>query len=239
MKDEYVLITGIYGGIGNSICNIFKKNGYRIIGIDLHKYNNNDNVDIYFQCDLSVVDNQKKVLEQIKLFKITCIVHCAAIQICKPIWEYDENDFDITYNCNIRFLLTLVKNNIDQLKTNKTCIINIASVHSVCSSKYISLYSSSKACLVGLTKNMAIDLSEFGIRVVSISPGAVNTNMLSDGLKRDSNKTLYDLEQKHLLKKIGEPENISNFCYSIYKNNFINGVNLLIDGGISTLLYSE
>ena len=60
----------------------------------------------------------------------------------------------------------------------KTNIINIASIHANITSKNIASYASSKAAVVGLTRNMAIDLAKFEIRVNSISPGAVDTPML-------------------------------------------------------------
>ena len=92
---------------------------------------------------------------------------------------------------------------------------------------------------------MAIELSKFNIRVNSISPGAVDTKMLRSGLLRghvgdgDENKLINALECKHLLGKIGTPDNIANLVYYVINNNFLTGSNLIIDGGATIKLSTE
>ena len=126
--------------------------------------------------------------------------------------------------------------NPDRVEEFKTNIINIASIHATNTSENISAYASSKSAIVGLTRNMAIDLAKFGIRVNSISPGAVNTHMLRSHLSKEKLKTL---ENSHLLKKIGEPIQIAKTCLFINKNKFFNGNNIVIDGGVTCQLSSE
>ena len=92
---------------------------------------------------------------------------------------------------------------------------------------------------------MAIELSKFGIRVNSISPGAIDTKMLRSGLERghlgdgDSNNLVNNLGKKHLLGKIGSPDNVANFVYYILQNNFLTGSNIIMDGGASIFLSTE
>ena len=73
---------------------------------------------------------------------------------------------------------------MELLKKSKGNIVNIGSVHSVVTSDEIAGYASSKAAITGLTRNLAIELSQFGIRVNNICPGAVDTKMLRAGLLR-------------------------------------------------------
>lgn len=222
--------------ISNNVFQFIPKLIAYIIGID-KDYCINDDIDIFLH--KNIIDFINKNYK-----KIDCIVNNAAIQICKNIWEFEENEWDDTFNCNLKVSFLLVKNLISLLKNSNNCnIINICSIHSIATSKKISAYSSSKSALVGLTRNLAIELAEFNIRVNAISPGAINTKMLMDGLNRghcgNDNDNLTNLSNKHLLKNIGTPKDVAELCYYITKNNFINGANLIMDGGASILLSTE
>ena len=244
-RDNVLFITGCNGDIAESICLKFKRKNWTIIGLDVQD-SGNQNIDRYFQCNLLNLERFQEILSIIRhdYGKINCFIHNAAIQICKPVWEMEELDWKNTIDINTKPLFNISKYGLDLLKNNKGNIISIASVHSVCTSDKISLYSMSKSSLIGLTKNLAIELGKYGIRVNCVSPGAVNTKMLKEGLLRDN--TGKDIQQlidnigdKHLLYKIGEPHNISSLCYEICINDFIDGANYLIDGGVSIKLSSE
>lgn len=234
-----VLITGANGDIGSNICKLYKKKNWNVIGTDLHDDEKNEFIDTYIgNIDLSNIENVKLFIKKLSSIKqIDCLIHCAAYQCCKEIFNYSVEEWDKTYNVNVRslFLLTKYLIDIDKL-VNGSNIIVISSVHSIVTSKNIGAYASSKAALVGLVKNMSIDLSKKHIRVNAISPGAINTKMLSSHLNSEEIK---NLKNKHLLKEIGEKNSVSSACWFITENNFINGGNMIIDGGVSNCLYTE
>lgn len=232
-----ILITGSNGGIGNNICEFFKRKKWYIIGTDLQNDKKNNFIDKYIgNIDLSKEKDIENLIKNIDE-NIHCLIHCAAYQCCKNIYEYTLEEWDKTYNVNVRSLFLLIKNSIQFNKFSELSnIIVIASIHSLLTSRNISAYASSKAALVGLVKNMSIDLSDLKIRVNAISPGAINAPMLTNHLDEES---LIKLKEKHLLSKIGEVDNISSACWFINENTFINGSNMIIDGGVSNCLYTE
>ena len=246
---KYILITGSNGGIGKSICEYFSKNNFFVIGSGRNDLDIKKELFIndYIKCDLNKKDDISNMMFYLskKYKNIDCIVNNAAYQICKPIYEYTEEDWDNTYGCNIKSIFLIVKYGIDILKESKTSIINIGSVHSIVTSNNISAYASTKSAMVGLTKNMALDLSKYGIRVNCISPGAIETKMLKDGLKRghvgegSGDELVKKLGSKHLLGRVGYPDEVAKLIYDIHDNEFINGANLLIDGGASIKLSTE
>ena len=244
---KIVLVTGANGGIGQEICKKFKNMNWKVIGIDIFEDQKSSYIDKFINLDLTkegAFENLKTLLNNPKL-KLHCIVNNAGIQICKPVWELENSEWDKTYECNVKMPFMLIKNLLPFMKDIGASIINIGSVHATNTSDEISAYASSKAALVGLTKNLAIELSKFDIRVNSISPGAIETNMLKEGLKRNSedNLTEHDLiqnlEKKHLLGKIGKPKNVAEFAYYLTQNDFINGSNLIMDGGACIKLSTE
>ena len=160
----------------------------------------------------------------------------------------EESEWDYVFNCNIKSIYLFVKNVLDLMKNNNSSIINIGSVHSVNTSDEIAAYATTKSAIVGLTRNLAIELSKFDIRVNCISPGAVDTEMLRSGLLRGHagkgtpEELVINLGKTHLLGKVGQPIEIANLVKFVADNEngkFINGSNILIDGGASIKLSTE
>ena len=245
---KIILITGANGGIGTTLCQKFYQANWIVIATDiktkcLHSF-------YHHYLSLNLADPLKSI-ELINFIQKTynqldCIIHNAAIQVCKPIWEMELTEWDDIFNCNLRIIFLLVKYGIELLKKSQGSIINIASVHSVVTSNHIAAYASSKAAIVGLTKNLAIELGPLGIRVNSISPGAIETDMLKAGLARGHHgegnikASLEKMNQSHLLGKIGQPMEVAELAYFMTtQGNFITGSNYLIDGGASIRLSTE
>jgi NAD(P)-dependent dehydrogenase (short-subunit alcohol dehydrogenase family) len=93
---------------------------------------------------------------------------------------------------------------------------------------------------------MSLEFAEDNIRVNGICPGAINTPMLMDGLKRNKDKTVEEnkktLESKHPCNFIGNPNDISEMCLFLSDNNksrYIYGQNIVIDGGATIKLSTE
>jgi NAD(P)-dependent dehydrogenase (short-subunit alcohol dehydrogenase family) len=247
MDKRVVLVTGANGGIGQAICKHFKKEDWFVIGLDITISDESSLLmDVYYIVDLTnTFEIQNTMLNIQKDYgRLDCIVNNAALQICKPIWEMSEYEWDRVMNCNVRAVFLLVKYGLELLKINKGNIINIGSVHSMASSDKIAAYACSKSAIVGLTRNLAIELGTFGIRVNCISPGAINTSMLMDGLKRNTDvpfeQVLERFKGKHVLGEIGEPEEIASMAYYICNcSKFMTGSNVFVDGGVLSRLSTE
>lgn len=240
-----ILITGCNGGIGRSVCNKFIKLNWKVYGTDIQK-ETDQNIK-YICADLTKPASANDIMNEIK--ELDGIVNVAAYQICKPFWETDVEEWDSIYNCNVRAVFLLAKAGLNKLKTSKGFIINIGSVHSLATSDKICAYGSSKSAIVGLTRNLAIECGKFGIRVNCISPGAIDTQMLRNGLRRghvgdekDDQVLIDRLGEKHTLGRVGKPEEIAELVYYLSdnaKSGFITGSNMIIDGGATIKLSTE
>jgi len=243
-----VLITGVNGGIGTQIAKEYKNNYWKVVGTDLSDYCTHEYCDTYISANLIEENDIIKVMNNIKAIhnnKLDCVVNNAALWVTGDVCDFNDNSWDDIMNCNVKSIFRIVKHGVNLFK-NSLCpnIINIASVHSITTSNKIAAYACSKAAIVGLTRNLSIELSKFNIRVNSISPGAIDTPMLRDGMKRYNNNVdiellINNIKNKHLLKDIGQPSNIAKLAYHITENNFINGANYVIDGGASIKLSTE
>lgn len=237
--EKTVLITGSSGGIGEQLCRSFKDNGYFVIGLDINDIEKKDHLDIFYKIDLTSEDNIKNIISGI--YKLDVLINNAAYQICKRLQNTSYDDFMKVMNTNLTAPFLLYKYALPLLKVTKGSIINISSVHNIATSSGIGAYAISKSAIAGLTRSIAIESAEYGIRCNTISPGAIDTSMLRDGLTRN-NETIESFAQKHLLGDIGEPNDIAEMALFLADNKrakFITGSNFYVDGGATIKLSTE
>ena len=191
IKDQVVLITGASSGIGLGICKKLIKDN-KIVAI----YNNNEiklkeikspNL-TYFKCDLTQMNDYQEIKKKILENNIELIINCAGNfgSNNQSITDIDFDNFLNTLKLNSLSILKILQliNNNDKMKYLKK-IINISSEGgSIEMNKkgnaYI--YRTSKSALNSISKNLSVDLKQkFGISVITIDPGNVETNMNNKG----------------------------------------------------------
>lgn len=242
---KVALVTGCKGGIGTAICRRFLNAGWEVVGTDIRGDLPAD-FDFY-QLDLK--DSRQLIslthyIEE-KYKRLDCLINNAASQICKPISETTFEDWDLVIDTNLKAPYFLIKNFLPLLTNAKGNIVNVSSIHAIATSKYMSAYAISKGGLSQLTRSLAIDLADDGIRVNAVLPGAILTGMLLDGIKRGGDhaeKQLQELSEKTVLKRIGQPEEIAGAVYYLADNDsasFITGLSLVVDGGATIKLSTE
>ena len=164
------------------------------------------------------------------------LVNNAATQIINPIKTLTFQDWRTTIDVNLNSVFILVKELLPKLEKAKGCVINIASIHAQQTKPGFSAYATSKAGLVGLTKAFSVELGS-KIRINAITPAAISTPMLESGFSTDA-KSRKKLDAYHPSGEIGTVDDIvSASLYLSMAGNFVNGVIINIDGGISSRLH--
>lgn len=238
-----VIVTGALGGIGQGICKTFQEQGYFVIGIDREAKEGIPHTNVYLNFDLSQFaedsDYRAKQLEELNQFgnDLVCLINNAAVQLLDNLRDLNTNDWDETFAVNLKAPMLLSQWSVDFLKKNNGSVVNISSIHqNLTKPKFIS-YATSKSALVGLTKALAVDLSG-EVRVNCISPAAIKTDMLRAGFNFDEN-AIDALGKLHPVQRIGYPEEVAKLALFLNSDEakFINGANLQLDGGISSVLH--
>lgn len=242
MKRKNVLITGASRGIGRAIAIAFSKAGYNI-GINYINddkaaketlnliLSNNVDADI-FKYDIS---NPKSAKELSNAFinrfgKIDVLVNNAGIALNKTLSETLDKEWERVINTNLSSVFYLSKSLLPYFINQQSgSIINISSVWGEVGASCEVAYSASKAGLIGFSKALAKELAPSGIRVNSISPGVIETDMNSNLTPDDINA----LREEILLGKIGKPENIADVVVFLAsdKAEYITGVDISVNGG--------
>jgi NAD(P)-dependent dehydrogenase (short-subunit alcohol dehydrogenase family) len=249
-NNKTVLITGILGGIGLETARKYHRKGWFVIGIDNRECDSSlikTVIDQYCQIDLSNQDEIKTKVKDlldhpIPDHKLTTVIHTAALQVNSSLNDTTTDDWDRVMNVNLKSIWIISQLVHPFLKMNHGSLIIINSIHAFASSVNVGAYAVSKAALLGLVRNLAIEWGPDQIRVNGIAPGAIETPMLMHGLGRrgnDPHVELNILKKRHIMGSIGSPSDIANTIYFIGKSKFMTGETIIIDGGVSQILSTE
>ena len=173
-----IFVTGATRGIGKAIADSFKQNDYNLFvtGRNVELLKGYDN---YCVADLATIDGMQKLGEYIQENKIDILINNAGEYIYTPAIEgFDINMLEHITRLNLEAPLYLTSKAVKYMKEkNFGRIINIGSISGVMGEANASLYSATKAGLIGATKALALELAEYGITVNTINPGWVDTDL--------------------------------------------------------------
>nr|XP_032524605.1 3-oxoacyl-[acyl-carrier-protein] reductase FabG-like [Danaus plexippus plexippus] len=251
IKNKVVLITGAGSGIGLGIAIRFAKSCAKLSLIDI----NSDKLDnVALKCeyeskervlkivtDISVRDNIKNVVNTTlrEYGRIDVVVNCAGTSGNGFITSEELlNDLDIVLNINLTSVIALTHYAANALIESKGCVINIASMLAYFVGKGAIPYIVAKAGVLHFTKCAALELAEKGVRVNSISPGPVKTNILLNIIQNQEKSDEFwdNLGKQTPLGRLVKAEEIAELAVYLASNKAmsITGSDFLIDAG-STL----
>lgn len=245
-----VLITGVAGGIGQATAGLFARKGWRVMGVDSGAGNSIAAVDRFIQADVSDLPSLDDLADSIQQNegRLDALVHNAAKQVIKPFLTTTYQEWDEVMATNLRAIFFISQKVYPLLKTSKGSVINVGSVHAVATSKGIAAYAASKGGVSSLTRAMALEFADDGIRVNAVLPGAIDTPMLRAGLKRDQieevalDEQMAEFGERHPLRRIGQPTEIAQailFLADAESSSFMTGQTMIIDGGATARLSTE
>ena len=236
VKNKVCCVTGAGRGIGYELSTALKKNGAFVVGVDLKYPKKNYIIDKKLVFDLTKKDSAKKIYNFInKSFgKLNVLVNCAG-KTFPHAGIYPNELWDKTFSVNVTapFILTRELIPLFEKAKNLASIINIASINELFAFPNNPAYVSSKSAIAGLTKSMSLDLGKKGIRVNSITPGYIKTEMTS---KSWSNlKKRKEIANKTVLGRWGSPNDLvgSLLFLASDESSYITGHSLIVDGGWS------
>lgn len=230
------LVTGISKGIGRAICEQLVKDGYFIVGT----YNTSRKEALQIQKKLKNIElhqvnfadrkQTKKLLKVIKKHKFDAIINNAGIIDFENWDEFSMELWDKTMEVNVNTPM-LICHTLRQNIIDGGSIVNITSTDGMIGSFSTIAYSASKAALINLTKSLTCVFADKKVRVNSISPGWVGDGM--------DTPAIADAKWLNPLGRTADYSEIAQ-CVSFLispKSSFVNGENMVVDGGSSAVDY--
>lgn len=227
-----VLVTGGVRGIGKSIATAFLKKGYRVC-VTYSKDEENarlakeEGLEIY-KSDVSVEEEVLSLFQ--KIGKVDVLVNNAGISLIKQIQDTQYAEFERLMSVNVggAFLCSreAAKGMIDR---GEGLIVNVSSVWGEVGGSCESVYSATKAALIGFTKALAKELGWSGVRVNCVSPGVIDTPMNAHFTAEE----LQALKDEIPMGRMGSGADVANAVLYLEENTYVTGIDIPVNGGFS------
>lgn len=233
-----VLITGAMSGIGLAAARLFLERDWMVFMAD-----KNEDMEIlkslkekydekvsYLKTDVSKEEDIKALQKEIedKSGSIDSIINNAGIITHGLLHTASEKEWDDLFTTDVKSIYYTSKYFIpDMIKQNGGTIVNTASISGIAGDYKMPIYNAAKGAVVNLTRAMALDYAEYNIRVNSVCPSAVDTNMLNK-------ENIPDHAVLNPMKRICSPVEVAKAIYFLAseESSYCNGVNLPITGGL-------
>ena len=233
---KVAIVTGASRGIGRQIAKTLAETGIKVIS----NYNKseeqakslkeeNPQIEL-FKADVSKRNEVKQMVQFAleKFGKIDILVNNAGIDQEKIFQDITDEEWKNVIDVNLYSVFCTTQEVIKNMISNKSgCIINISSIYGVTGGSCAVAYSASKAGIDGITKSLAKELGPSNIRVNSIAPGCINTDMNSFLNEKDLN----DIKNDTPLRKIGKSIDVARCVKWLVEDEFTTGQVIVIDGG--------
>ncbi len=249
LKGKTAIVTGATSGMGKGIAERFAKEGASLIlsgrdvprGQELEKQlKQNDGRAVFVPGDVSeMAVNQKLVEEAIHHFGRLDIVSTNAGKLgLGSVTEISVDDWNETIGTNLNAVFYLCRYAIPEMqKCGKGMVLINSSIAAFKSFPNHAAYCASKAALIALVKEMALDYGPT-IRVNAMCPGPVDTPLIWDSAKAFENPEtiVQQTANNTLMKRLGKPEDIASLALFLVSDeaSWITGSAFTIDGGILT-----
>lgn len=248
MRGKTAIITGGTSGIGKACVKMFCEVGVNVVtigrrislGTELEQSINKNNKGkcIFLECDVRDVDRLNEVVQFTveKFGGINILVNCAGYfpgQRRLDDWSIDELH-DII-NTNLMSYLALSKFALPYLRASKGNIVNIGSVHGTTSVQGSSGYDATKGAIDAITRTLAIDEAENGVRVNNVKPGLIATEMFQTTISRQKDPDGFR-DWNNKIQWLGRPGCADEVAYAVLflasdQASFITGAELMVTGG--------
>lgn len=188
MNNKNVLIIGALGGIGSAATKEFIAKGYNVFGLDICESSNIDSLH-YYQCDITKEENILNCYELIsrEIDELYAIVHVAGVFVFDSLLEISEEKFKKILDINFLGITRINRIFFPLLKKGSRILITSSETAPLDPLPFEGIYGMVKSLVEKYAFSLRMEVNMFGIKVIVLRPGAINTNMLPESTKQIEN----------------------------------------------------
>ena len=250
LAGQVALVTGGAQGIGKAIAESFQQAGARVCILDCEPVTGAASADeltavdavtpvSFLRADLENVSDITATAESVKRLygHVDILVNNAGVEIDKPFTEMTVEIWEHVMAVNLRAPFLLTQALAPLFPASGGAVVNISSIHATHAFPDSIAYACSKAGLVALTRNLALELAPRGIRVNAVCPGYIDTRLWTEYVRRapDSEELASLTASLHPLGRRGLPQDVADAVLFLAASgsSFITGTQIVVDGGLT------
>lgn len=238
-----LLLTGASRGIGHATVKVFSAAGWRVITVSRQPFPEECPWEMgpedHIQADLSDAADTMRAIEEIRERlipddgRLDALVNNAGISpkgaggARLNTLQTQIDDWKWVFQVNFFSSIMLARGLLEELKKTRGAVVNVTSIAGSKVHPFAgAAYSTSKAALMSLTREMAHDFGPLGVRVNAISPGEIDTSILSPGTEKI-------VEEQIPMRRLGKPAEVAKAIYFLCSDasSYVNGAEMHINGG--------
>jgi meso-butanediol dehydrogenase/(S,S)-butanediol dehydrogenase/diacetyl reductase len=239
--NKTVIITGAASGMGAAAAKRFSDEGANVVLADLDREKVEQVASglpadrtIFHYCDTSNKDDAVAAVRAAidRFGGLDVLINNAGIGTRGDVTETTEEDWDRTIAVNVTGYFNMAKAAIPELKKTRGCIVQTSSVSGLGGDWGVVAYNTSKGAVTNMTRAMALDHAEDGVRVNEVNPTVTRTAM-SAGISQDE-ATIARILDRIPMKRLGQADDIAKVMVFLASDDaaFVTGVSLPVDGGL-------
>ena len=250
LAGRVALISGAAQGIGRATAGLFQREGACVFILDCDANAGTATAAEltaqfpslpvrYLQANLREPREVRDALDTLRKFhtELDILVNNAGVEVEKPLEKLTAEDWDLVLGVNLRGAFLLTQAVVPMFRESGGAIVNISSIHASHAFPDSIPYACSKAGMVALTRNLALELASRHIRVNCICPGYIDTRLWEEYLRHSANPEVLAKQTTalHPLGRRGVPADVSEAALFLASDSsaFITGADLIVDGGLT------
>ncbi|MBN1837821.1 MAG: glucose 1-dehydrogenase [Spirochaetales bacterium] len=245
LEGKVAIVTGAGAGIGEATAILLAREGAKVCCNSLsdsarrlaEAIKDSGGQALFVQGDVSLEKDAHRIVDQtIDAYQtLHVLVNNAGVVLPGTLESTSMEDWERTLAVNLRGVFLMSRFAISHLKATRGTIVNTSSVVALKGVKDRLAYSASKGAINALTRALAVEYVDQGIRVNAVCPGIIDTPSLAQRLSKfeDPDKAREQFVARQPLKRMGSPEEIAEAILFLIRDEFCTGACLSVDGGMT------
>ena len=254
LDGQVAIVTGGGSGIGEATAKLFARVGASVVVANRRKSMGTKVVEdieqaggaaSFFPTDVSDPEQVQALINHtLETFgRLDILFNNAGLAVVGPFWEMSDEDWEYVVAVNLSGHFYCAKYAVPHMiKQGGGAIVNMSSVLGYATNPGMTIYTSTKTGIVGMTKAMALDLAKKNVRVNCIAPGSIDTPMMWDGYPpEDMERIMGEAAEAVPIGRVAPPEEIASAVLFLVSPaaSLVTGTTLIADGALLAKIATE